>query len=150
MDMESAVILSPSVRLSVSASSPARPRRPWRAKFGDAFRGCKLGVRGHSSFSVHFFCAALVLASAWMFRCDLLQWCVLLGCIGMVLTAELFNSAIEALFHGQDEDVKRRNKAALDIAAGAVLVASIFAAIIGSLIFLARLWEIYVQSRPTG
>ena len=66
---------------------------PGGAKFGDAFRGLKLGVRGHSSFFVHFFAAALVVAAGLVFRCAWWEWCVLLGCIGLVLTAELFNSA---------------------------------------------------------
>jgi diacylglycerol kinase len=116
-----------------------RPRRPWRHKFGDAFRGLKLGIRGHSSFFVHFFFAALVVAGAIVLACDLVQWCILLGCIGAVLTAELFNSAIETLFRGLDEETKKRTWPCLDIAAGAVLLASIAATIIGSLVFLSRL-----------
>ncbi len=122
------------------AEPPApRPPRPWRHKFGDAFRGLKLGIRGHSSFCVHFFFAALVVAAAVVLRCDLLQWCLLLGCIGMVLTAELFNSAIETLFRGLDEETRSRAWPCLDIAAGAVLLASITATVIGSLVFLRRL-----------
>jgi diacylglycerol kinase len=118
---------------------PARPRRPWRDKFKCAFRGLKLGIRGHSSFAVHFFCAALVLAAAALFRCELLEWCVLIGCIGLVLTAELFNSALETLFRGLDEATRGRVWPALDVAAGAVLLASITAAVIGSVIFLRHL-----------
>jgi diacylglycerol kinase len=114
-------------------------RRPWRAKFGAAFRGLKLGVRGHSSFFVHFFFAALVVAAAIALSCDLVEWCLLLGCIGMVLTAELFNSAVETLFRGLDDATKARVWPSLDIAAGAVLLASIVAAVIGSIIFLQRL-----------
>ena len=94
-----------------------RPRRPWRAKFADAFRGLKLGIRGHSSFFVHFFFAALVVAAAVVLRCTLVEWCILLGCIGLVLTVELVNSAIETLFHNLDEATRRRAKACLDIAA---------------------------------
>src|SRR2546425_11643739 len=77
-----------------------KPRRSWRDKFRDAFRGLKLGIRGHSSFFVHLFFAALVLAAAIVLRCDVTEWCLLLGCIGMVLGAELFNSALQNLFHG--------------------------------------------------
>jgi diacylglycerol kinase len=116
-----------------------KSRRRWLDKFRDAFRGLKRGVRGHSSFFVHFFFAALVVASALALDCRLVEWCVLLGCIGSVLTAELFNSAIECLFHGQDDSAKARTHYALDIAAGAVLVASITAAVIGLLIFGNRL-----------
>jgi diacylglycerol kinase len=117
----------------------ARSRRPWRDKFRAAFRGIKLGVRGHSSFAVHFFFTALVLAAALVLRCDLLQWCLLLGCVGLVLTAELFNSAVETLFRGLDEATQARVWPCLDIAAGAVLLASITASVIGGLIFLYHL-----------
>jgi diacylglycerol kinase len=116
----------------------AKPRR-WRDKFREAFRGVKLGVRGHSSFSVHFFFATLALAAALALQCDLVEWCVIVGCIGLVITAELFNSAIETLFHGQDPEAKARNSKCLDIAAGAVLVAGLTAAVIGVLIFGRRL-----------
>jgi diacylglycerol kinase len=123
------------------AETPVRrkPRRPWRTKFRDAFRGLKLGIRGHSSFFVHFFFTALVLAAAIVLRCELVHWCVLLGCIGLVLTAELFNSAVETIVHGLDEAAKSRVRDSLDIAAGAVLLASLTAALIGSLVFLHRL-----------
>ena len=132
----------PPLTPGAAADDPAerrRPRRPWRAKFHTAFRGVKLGVRGHSSFSVHFFCAALVLAAALVFRCSLVEWCLLLGCIGLVLVAELFNSAIETLFRGLDESARSRTWPALDVAAGAVLMASLFASLVGALVFLPKL-----------
>jgi diacylglycerol kinase len=112
-----------------------RKRRRWRDKFGEAFRGIKLGVRGHSSFSVHFFFAALAVAGAVALECTLVEWCLLLFCIGGVITAELFNSAIETLFRGLDEGTRSRWNGSLDIAAGAVLVASITALLIGAIIF---------------
>lgn len=125
-----------------------RQRRPWGEKFGDAFRGLKYGVRGHSSFFVHFFFAALVIAAAIVLGCDLVQWCLLLLCMGMVFTAELFNSAIETLFHGLDDKTRSRSWRALDIAAGAVLAASITAAIVGALIFLYRIGDLLEWSLP--
>jgi diacylglycerol kinase len=124
-------------------NSPPRKRRSWRAKFRAAFRGIKLGVRGHSSFSIHFFFTAMVVAAAIVLRCDPLEWCILLGCIGLVLIAELFNSAVETLFRGLDEATKSRAWPALDIAAGAVLLASITAAIIGSIVFLRQLSALF-------
>src|SRR5262249_55712006 len=110
-----------------------RPRRPWPEKFRDALRGLKFGIRGHSSFFVHFFAAALVIAAAIAMHCDVLDWCVLLLCIGIVLTAELFNSAIETLHRGLDPETRERTWKALDIAAGAVLMASLSAAVVGLL-----------------
>jgi diacylglycerol kinase len=118
-----------------------RPRRSWRAKFGDAFRGLKRGVRGHSSFFVHFFFAALVCVAAFVLRCTTTDWAILLLCIVLVLTAELFNSAIETLFRGLDQELRDRIYPCLDIAAGAVLIASITAAIVGIIVFMNRLLE---------
>jgi len=123
------------------ARGAERPRRSWAEKFAAAFRGIKIGVRGHSSFFVHFFFAALVVAVATALQCGPMQWCVLIGCIGMVLTAELFNSAIETLFAGLDEATKARAWPALDVAAGAVLLASMTASVIGCVVFAARLVE---------
>jgi diacylglycerol kinase len=132
--------------MAVSSSWPGpeapparRRRRPWRDKFRAAFKGLKLGVRGHSSFFVHFFFTAAVLAAAAAFGCDRTEWCLLAGCIGAVLTAELFNSALETLFRGLDEETRDRVWPSLDIAAGAVLLASITASVIGCLVFVPRL-----------
>jgi len=121
---------------------PAHPKRSWSAKFGDALRGLKFGVRGQSSFFVHFFFSALVLAAAVVLRCDLEQWCILLMCVGLVLTAELFNSAVETLFRGLDEVAKAKCRRCLDISAGAVLLASVFAIVIGAAVFISRLMAI--------
>src|SRR5262245_9921955 len=117
----------------------AAPRRRWRDKFAEAFAGIKQGVRGQSSFFVHFFFAALVVAAGVVLECSLWQWVALVGCIGLVLTAELFNSCIETLFHGLDDATKGRLKGVLDVSAGAVLTASATAIVIGVLIFGQRL-----------
>jgi diacylglycerol kinase len=129
-------------RISADNAEPPRQRRSWRLKFQAAFRGLKLGVRGHSSFFVHFFFAALVVIAAAVLVRDRLEWCLLLGCIGLVLTAELFNSTIETLFRGLPAETKEQVWPALDVAAGAVLAASITASLIGLLIFIPKLWPI--------
>jgi diacylglycerol kinase len=137
------MVFQPSPPTKEMHGPPARVRsqRPWRDKLRATFRGIKLGVRGHSSFFIHFFFTVLVLAAAIVLHCDLVQWCLLLGCVGFVLTAELFSSAIETMFRGLDEESRARAWPCLDIAAGAVLLASITASVIGSLIFLSRLVE---------
>jgi diacylglycerol kinase len=116
-----------------------RPARTWRRKFGDALRGLKLGIRGQSSFFVHFFVAAVVIAAAMVLHCDLVEWCLLIGCIGFVLVTELINSAIETVFRGLDAATRERVWPALDIAAGAVLLASVVAVLVGLIVFINRL-----------
>jgi diacylglycerol kinase len=110
--------------------------RSWREKFRDAFQGVKEGVRGQSSFFVHFFIAAAVIATGAVLRIDEpAEWCVLLLCITIVLAAEMFNSAFESLAKAVSEDVDSNVGRALDIGSGAVLIASIGASIIGTLVF---------------
>ena len=127
----------------LEAEEPADSRpRSWGRKFDDAFKGFKRGIRGQSSFFVHFFFAALVAAAALVLRCTVEQWGLLILCIGMVLTAELFNSALEHLVRGLDDSTRQRVWPCLDIAAGAVLLASIVASAVGIIIFLDCLWEL--------
>jgi diacylglycerol kinase len=128
----------------VSRPEPPRPaaarsRRPWRDQRRAALRGLKLGVRGHSRFFVLIFFAALALAAAVVLRCGLVAWCLLLGCVGLVFTAELFHSAVEALCAGLDAEARGRARPCLDIAAGAVLLAGLTAAVVGGLVLAAQL-----------
>lgn len=109
--------------------------RSWPEKFRDAFRGVKQGVRGQSSFFVHFFVAAAVVMTAAILGMELTKWCLLLLCITIVLTAEMFNSALESLAkavtHRPDAHVGR----ALNIGSAAVLIAAIGASVVGTIIF---------------
>ena len=138
------ILARPPQANGTNSSSRFPTARPWRVKFGVAFRGLKLGIRGQASFFVHFFFAALALAAAIVLDCDAVEWCLLLGCIGFVLTTELFNSAVETLFRGLDEAAKQRAWPCLDIAAGGVLLASIVAIVIGAIIFLPKLAAFFV------
>lgn len=115
------------------------PPRPWSAKFADAARGVRLAVRGERSFRVHLAAAGLVLIAAALLRCDPLEWCLLVGCVGAVFAAETFNSSVETLFHALDADTKARMTGCLDRAAGAVLLTAVTAAVIGAVVLGRRL-----------
>ena len=118
----------------MTAKSPRR----WRDKFQDAFRGIALALREERRCIVHGVVAIAVGIAAVLLRCDVWEWCLLVGCIGAVFTAEVFNASIETLFHALDDATKQRMTGCLDRAAGAVLITAITAAIIGSTIFIRR------------
>lgn len=113
--------------------------RKWIRKFYLAGRGVIAGIKGQSSFGVHLPMALLVLALAAILRCELWQWCALIICIGLVLAAELANSAIEELAKALCKEHNPGVGKSLDIASGAVLVISIAAACVGITIFASRL-----------
>ena len=113
--------------------------RHWSRKFRNAFRGLRVGVYGQSSFYVHFCVTVVVVLLGAALGVSPLEWCVLLLCIGVVLSAELFNSALERCAKAITRDFDDNIRDALDMASAAVLVAAIFAALVGAAIFLFRI-----------
>lgn len=112
------------------------PQRTWYQKFRCAFRGLGIGIRGQSSFAVHFAAAALTILVAALLRVDRSEWSVLILCVTIVLTAEMFNSALEQLARAVDRSENRHIGSALDIGSAAVLTASLGASVVGVLIFV--------------
>ncbi len=118
-----------------------RPRRGWSHKFGDAFAGIRVGMRGQSSFLVHGPCSLAVVLLAFLLQLPLERWCLLLMCIGIVLAAELANSSLETICRRITDQEDPYIRDALNIASGAVLMVSIMAAVVGGLIFLQPLLQ---------
>jgi diacylglycerol kinase len=108
----------------------------WIQKFRCAFRGIRIATNGQSSFIVHGAIAFAVLVAGAYFSVSSVSWCILLICIAMVLAMETMNTAIEQLVQKlhPDHDPVMRN--VLDMASGAVLIVSIGAACIGTIVFL--------------
>jgi len=87
--------------------------------------------------------AVAVAVAAALFRVSLVEACLLGLCVGLVLAAEMFNTAIELLSREITREERPGIAAALDIASGAVLTVSLAAAAVGSTIFFARLSAIF-------
>ena len=68
-----------------------------------------------------------------------LQWLLVLFCIGLVISLEMINSAIERYCDLVSTEFNPAIKIIKDVAAGAVLVASITSLIIGLIIFIPAL-----------
>ena len=107
------------------------PKKSWLSKFKNAARGIGIGIKGQNSFLVHLPVAVLVVTAAWWLSLELVEFMVLLLCIAMVLTAELVNSSIEHIAKAITEEFDDQVRRSLDIASGAVLMATLFAVIVG-------------------
>jgi diacylglycerol kinase len=129
----------PTVRTPLPGPPPKAPHRS-HIRFHEAFRGLKRGMRGQSRFAVHLFVAAAAVAACVALDCRVTEWCLVALCVGVVLTAELFRSALEALVQGLD--VEARRTGALAIAAGAALMAGLFAVLVGGIVFVNRFGEL--------
>ena len=113
--------------------------RTWSRKFADAFRGLWRALRTQSSFAVHLGMAAAVVAAGAFFGVSAEEWCLLVFAIGLVLMAEIFNTAIESLARAPGRRRHPRLRDALDMASAAVLLAAITAAVIGMIVFGPRI-----------
>ncbi|MFN3193302.1 MAG: diacylglycerol kinase [Aureliella sp.] len=114
----------------------------WRDKFANAIRGLWVGSRGQTSFVFHFVATFLVCSAAWYLECVLLEWCLILLCIGLVLSLEMMNSALEKLAEGLCDHENPDVRDALDIASAAVLVGSLVSVLVGLAVLGTRLWNV--------
>jgi diacylglycerol kinase len=121
------------------SDNPLASQRSWVRKFREALRGVREGMRGQFSFVVHFVVAALVVTAGATMGLSLVEWCLLVLCIAGVITAELFNSALESTAKAITRDYNPHLRDSLDIGSAAVLAASIGAASVGAIIFGHRL-----------
>lgn len=107
--------------------------------FRYAFHGIYLLIRFEHNAWIHTAAALCTLTAGLVVGLNATEWMFIATAIGMVLAAEAVNSSIEALSDlvspGYNEAIKRTK----DLAAGAVLIVSVAAAIIGLLIFLPKL-----------
>lgn len=98
-------------------------------------RGVHYLILTELNIKVELVIAAFVLISAWWLELSIVKWCILLLCIGMVITAEALNTAIEILTDKVSPDYHELAEKTKDVAAGGVLLASICSVIIGLLVF---------------
>jgi diacylglycerol kinase (ATP) len=113
--------------------------RDWFDSFNDAVNGLVRAARTQRNIRLHFLFAAAVVGLALLLHIGRTEFVV----IGLVLVAELINSAVEGVVDLVAEHYHPLAKAAKDVAAGAVLVAAGVAVTSGYLILAPRL------ARPT-
>ena len=84
----------------------------------------------------------LVIISGFIFKISITEWTICIVLFGLVITAELINTAIETTVDIVMPEKNEKAKLAKDIVAGAVLVSAIASAIIGIIIFLPKILNI--------
>jgi len=111
--------------------------------FRYAFRGiADLFICEHNA-RIHLAVAIAVVIAGICFNVSPMQWVALSVCIGGVLMAEAFNSAIEALADrispGFDPLIRR----AKDLAAAAVLLFVLAAVAVGLIVFIPKIISLF-------
>jgi diacylglycerol kinase (ATP) len=103
--------------------------------FNYAFEGIIHVLRTQRNLRIHFIVAVVVLIAALLVNVSKIELVALLISISFVLLAEMINSAIEGTIDAVTTSFDPNAKIAKDIAAGAVLIASANAVVVGYLVF---------------
>ena len=103
--------------------------------FNFAFEGVIHVLRTQRNMRIHFATAAIVLIAAVALGVGRLELMALLLAISFVLIAEMINTALEAGIDVATTSFDPLAKLAKDIAAGAVLIATVNAVAVGYLVF---------------
>ncbi len=107
--------------------------------FGHAFAGIGYSLKTQANLRIHVaITLAVIVAGLWL-QISPIEWAILVVTIMLVLSAELFNTAIEAVVDRVGTEPHSLSKIAKDTAAGAVLIGAIGSVIVGLLIFGPRL-----------
>ena len=103
--------------------------------FKHAFRGLKTTIKTEATFRLHIFIAILVILFAWQRQVDEKSWLILLLVIAFILSLEIINSAVERLVDILAPRTHAFAKEIKDLLAAMVLLASLFALVVGLIIF---------------
>ena len=117
------------------------PFRQWIKSSNFAIEGILHGARTQRHLRYHFFSAALVILISYVLGISRTEFITVSLAVIIVLSAEMMNSAIEAIVDLLSPEYAEKARIAKDIAAGAVLITAFGAAVLGYVILFP-----YIQS----
>ena len=103
--------------------------------FGYAGEGIGYAIRTQANLRLHLTITVLVIITGLWLQLAPIEWAILVVMISVVLSAELFNTALEATLDRVSIEEHPLAKIGKDVAAGAVLICAIGSVVVGLLIF---------------
>ena len=113
--------------------------QPLFKAFGHAFDGMFHFFRTDRNGKIHLLVALLITVAGWFCKVSVTEWCIFLLCFGTVISFEMINHALEKLSDAVHPEQHNLIKVSKDVAAAAVLWATIISILIGILILLPKL-----------
>ena len=109
--------------------------------FACAFAGIA-NTAGERNFKIECTIGIIAIVLGLSFGISLAEWLAVIICIGLVLSLEVLNTALEAIVDLAYPHYDERAKRAKDCAAGAVLVASLASLAVGIMLFAPRILSV--------
>ena len=124
-----------------------RKREKGLKKFIHSFqypiKGLQYAYRNEQNLAVDVGIAVLVVILGFVFRISVTEWALLTLTIGLVISCELINTAIEAVVDLITEEYHPLAKVAKDTSAAAVFIFAIVAVVVGLIIFGPKVYAIF-------
>lgn len=106
-----------------------------------AFCGVVYGIRTEKNIQIHLMLGIIVILCGVIFKVSISEWLWLIQCIVLVFFAEFVNTCIE---HIVDAVTKKQYfvwaKHVKDMAAGVVLLVTIYTVVVAAIIFMPKLF----------
>lgn len=123
-------------------SRDERKKQKGIKKFVNSFtyplKGLRYAYKNEQNLAVDVGIALIVLIFGFLFKINKYEWAILVLTIGLVISCELLNTAIEAVVDLVTEEYHPLAKVAKDTSAAAVLVFAIVAVVVGLIIFMPK------------
>ncbi len=107
--------------------------------FSYPIKGLRYAYKNEQNLAVDVGIALLVVIFGFLFRINKYEWAILVLTIGLVISCELINTAIEAVVDLVTEEYHPLAKVAKDTSAAAVLVFALVAIVVGLIIFVPKI-----------
>jgi diacylglycerol kinase len=125
-----------------------KERKAWnivrRAQsFAHAFRGLRICIATTPNLVIHFIVTVCVIIAGFYFKISEIEWIALIFAIGLVIVAEILNTAFEIDINLTSPEYHPYARDTKDVAAGAVLFAVFIAVIIGIIVFLPKILALF-------
>lgn len=111
--------------------------------FKHAFDGLIYSFKSTKNLIIDTVIALLVVIAGFIFKVNLTEWAILLICMALVMSLEMVNTAVEEAVNLAMPNIHPIAKISKDVSAGAVLFSAIISAVIGLLIFIPKIIELF-------
>ena len=111
--------------------------------FTYAFAGLKVLFKEEHNARIHLFATVCVIVAGILFKISLLEWVAVAFAIGLVFSFEIMNTSVENIADFICPERDDRIKRIKDLAAAAVLVSAITATVVGLLVFVPKILELF-------
>lgn len=111
--------------------------------FKYAIQGFLMSFKKERNMKIHFFIMIAIIILGFILKISKAEWIICIILFGIVIAGEMFNTAIETTVDIAMPYKNPKAKIAKDVSAGGVLILAITSVVIGCMIFIPKIIELF-------